>query len=140
MSEERYHTALADLATHIGVPATALAARQELVIDGIAIALAYVDDGLGGAMQGACRIGTQPLPADPPAGLLPLLLQANTLGPATRGATLGLQQSGHLVLASRQPLDQPSARLAQAWRDLAEVSAAWATALDQGLGHPAGPR
>lgn len=140
MSEARYHTALADLAVHIGVDAAALAARQELIIDGAAIALAYVDDGLGGAMQGACRVGAQPLPAEPPAGLLPLLLQANTLGPATRGATLGLQRSGHLVLASRQPLDQPSERLAQAWRDLAEVAAGWATAIDQGLGDSAGPR
>ncbi len=140
MSEARYHAALADLAIHIGVDAPALAERQELVIDGAAIALAYVDDGLGGAMQGACRVGAQPLPAEPPAGLLPLLLQANTLGPATRGATLGLQQSGHLVLASRQPLDLPPERLAQAWRDLAETSTAWAAAIDQGLGHPAGPR
>lgn len=140
MSEERYLAALADLAVNIGVDAQALAARQELIIDGAAIALAYVDDGLGGAMQGACRIGAQPLPADPPATLLPLLLQANTLGPATRGATLGLQQSGHLVLASRQPLDLPADRLAQAWRDLAESSAQWAAAIDQGLGRDAGAR
>lgn len=140
MSEARYHCALADLATHIGLDAPALADRQELVIDGTAIALKYVDDGLGGAMQGACRVAAQSLPADPPASLLALLLQANTLGPATRGATFGLQQSGHLVLASRQPLDLPPERLAQAWRDLAEASSAWAIAIDQGLGHTAGPR
>lgn len=140
MSEQRYHTALADLAHHIGMDGQALGTHQELVIDGAAIALAYVDDGLGGAMEGACRVGGHPLPADPPAGLLPWLLQANTLGPATRGATLGLQQSGHLVLARRMPLDVAPEALARAWRDLAEVSVQWGAAIDQGLGGDAGPR
>lgn len=139
MSEERYHAALADLAHHIGVDGQALAAHQELVIDGTAIALACVNDGLGGAIEGACRVGAQPLPADPPAGLLPMLLQANTLGPATRGGTLGLQQSGHLVLARRLPLDTAPEGLARAWRDLADASVQWAAAIDQGLGDDAGP-
>lgn len=133
MTQERYDIALAELAEDIGLDAAALAKYQELIIDGVAIALSYESDELGGAMQGACYIGTDPVPVDASPALLRVLLQANTLGHSTLGATLGLQRSGRLVLSRREPLDTPPARLAHAWGELADASARWAVALDQGL-------
>lgn len=133
MSQERYEIALAELAQDIGLDAAALAKYQELVIDGIAIAISYEPDEMGGSMQGACYVGTDPLPVDASSDALQLLLQANTLGAATLGATLGLQRSGRLVLSRREPLDAPPARLARAWGELADASTRWAGALEQDL-------
>ncbi|MOA38662.1 Tir chaperone protein (CesT) [compost metagenome] len=86
----------------------------------------------GAAIQAACKIG--PLPAQPPLALLRLLLQANTLGPATGGATLGLQNAADdIVLASVHPLDTPPAALARACRTLVERAAIWAAAVHHPL-------
>ncbi|WP_423455461.1 type III secretion system chaperone [Ottowia sp. VDI28] len=134
MSQERYEIALAELAQDIGLDAAALTQYQELIIDGVAIALSYEPDSMGGSMQGACYVGTEPLPVNAAPELLKLLLQVNTLGPATSGATLGLQRSGRLVLSRREPLDAPPNRLAIAWGELADASARWAEALERGQG------
>lgn len=135
-SDEQYRAALAALALEIGVDAQALAAREELVIDGIAVGLSRVKRAGGDAIQGVCKIGL--LPRQPSVALLRLLLQANTLGRATGGATLGLQHAADdLVLASVHPMDTPPAALARGCRTLVEVVAVWAEALDKGLGQPA---
>lgn len=129
--EEPYRAALAALAFEIGIDAQALAASEELVIDGLPVGLSRVKRAGGDAIQAACKIG--PLPAQPPVALLRLLLQANTLGRATGGATLGLQHAADdIVLASVHPLDTPPAALARACRTLVEVAAIWAVAVDQG--------
>ncbi len=133
MSQERYDLALADLARDIGLDAAALTKYQELVIDEIPIALSYEPDEMGGAMQGACYVGTESISVDASAELLQILLQANTLGPATFRATLGMQRSGRLVMSRRMPLDTPPERLAFALGELADASALWAQALDEGL-------
>ncbi|WP_028605268.1 type III secretion system chaperone [Ottowia thiooxydans] len=133
MTQERYEIALADLAQDIGLDGSALAQYEELVIDGVAIALSYEADEMGGSMQGACYVGTDPLSVDASSNLLRVLLQANTLGAPTLGATLGLQRSGRLVLSRREPLDAPPDRLARVWGELADASARWAIALEEGL-------
>ncbi|MET4580085.1 type III secretion system chaperone [Ottowia thiooxydans] len=133
MTQERYDIALAELAQDIGLDAAALARYEELIIDGVAIALSYEPDEMGGSMQGACYVGTESLPVDASPELLRVLLQGNTLGAPTLGATLGLQRSGRLVLSRREPLDAPPSRLTNAWGELADASARWAEALDQGL-------
>lgn len=130
-SDEPYRAALAALAFEIGVDSQALAAREELVIDGLPVGLSRVKRAGGDAIQAACKIG--PLPAQPSVALLRLLLQANTLGRATGGATLGLQHAAdELVLASAHPLGTPPAALARACRTLVEVAAIWAVVVDQG--------
>ncbi len=130
-SDEQYRAALTALALEITVDAQALAVREELVIDGIAVGLSRVKRAGGDAVQAACKIGL--LPLQPSVALLRLLLQANTLGRATGGATLGLQHAAdELVLASVHPLDTPPAALARACRTLVEVAAIWAVAVDQG--------
>lgn len=133
MTQERYEIALAELAQDIGLDAAALVKFQELIIDGVAIALSYEPDEMGGCMQGACYVGTEPLPVDASSELLRQLLRANCLGPATSGATLGLQRSGRLVMSRREPLDTPPECLARAWGELADTSALWAAAVEQGL-------
>lgn len=134
-SDAPYRAALAALALEIGVDAEALAAREELVIDGVPIGLSRVERAGGIAIQAACKIG--PLPPRPPVALLRLLLQANTLGPATGGATLGLQNAADdMVLASVHPLDTPPAALARACRTLFEVAAIWASALENSQDQP----
>ncbi|MCT9812366.1 type III secretion system chaperone [Acidovorax sp. Be4] len=131
-SDEQYRAALAALALEIGVDAQALAVREELVIDGIPVGLSRVQRAGGDAIQGACKIGL--LPRQPSVALLRLLLQANTQGRATGGATLGLQHAAdELVLASVHPLDTPPAALARGCRTLVEVAAVWAAAVHQPL-------
>ncbi|WP_028604051.1 hypothetical protein [Ottowia thiooxydans] len=129
MSQERYEIALAELAGDFGLDGANLAKYQELIIGGVAIALSYEPDEMGGSMQGACYIGTEALPVNASSDLLQLLLQVNTQGPAT----LGLQHSGRLVLSRREPLDAPPSRLARVWRELAAASNLWADAFEQGL-------
>lgn len=133
MTQERYEIALAEMAQDIGLDAAALTKYQELIIDGVAIALTYEADEMGGSMQGACYVGTEPLPVDASSELLRHLLRANSLGTATSGATLGLQRSGRLVMSRREPLDTPPERLARAWGELADASSRWASAVEQGL-------
>lgn len=129
-SDENYRAALAALALEIGVNAQALTASEELVVDGLAIALSLVERAGGGAIQVACKIG--PLPQQAPLALLRLLLQANTLGATTGGATLGLQHAADdIVLTSAHPLDTPPVALARACRTLVEVAAIWAVALER---------
>ncbi len=134
-SDEPYRAALAALAVDIGVDAQVLAAREELVINGLPVGLSRVERAGGDAIQAACKIG--PLPQQPSVALLRLLLQANMLGAATGGATLGLQHAADdIVLASVHPLDTPPAALARACRTLMEVAAIWAAVLEQGLDQP----
>ncbi len=129
-SDENYRAALAALALEIGLDALALTAREELVVDGLAIALSWVKRAGGGAIQVACKIG--PLPQQAPVALLRLLLQANTLGATTGGATLGLQHAADdIVLASVYPLETPPVALARACRTLVEVAAIWSVALER---------
>ncbi len=133
MSQERYEIALAELAEDIGLDAAGLLTYQELIIDGIAIALSYEPDEMGGTMQAACYVGADTVAVNASSDVLRLLLQVNTQGPATLGATLGLQRSGRMVLSRREPLDSPPDRLARAWGELATASALWADALENGL-------
>lgn len=130
-----YREALAALAVDIGVDPQALAERQELLVDGIVLAFFPVQRAGTPAIQLACKVGS--LPPQPPPSLLRLLLQANTLGAATGGATLGLQHGADdLVLASAHALDTPAPALARACRALTDAAAAWSAALQRGLGQP----
>ena len=133
MSQERYQLALEDFARDVGLDVAALARYQEIVIDEIPIALSYEPDEMGGSIQGACYVGTDPIPVDASIDLLQILLQANTLGAPTGGATLGMQRSGRLVLSRREPLDSPPARLARVWSELSAASTLWAQAFEEDL-------
>lgn len=135
-SHTSYHQALATLALDIGVDPQALAERQELLINGIALAFFPIRRAGVPAMEMACKVG--PLPPRPPLALLQLLLQANTLGAATGGATLGLQHAAdELVLASVHALDTPASALARACRVMAEAADLWIEAVERGLAQPA---
>jgi hypothetical protein len=139
--EERYKVALHDLAVEIGVDTAELIERQELIVDGTSIAFSLANDALGGSVVSACRVG--PLPPNPSAKLMRLILQANTLGDPTLGATFGLQHSGeYLVLARRDALDTPAARLSRACNNLASMASLWTNALSRGLdlAQPDGPQ
>lgn len=132
-SDEQYRDALAALALEIGLDPQDLAAHEQLVMDGVCVQLALVRRLGGVAIRGACKIG--PLPRQPSEALLRLLLQTNTLGEATGGTTVGLQNAADdLVLASAHPLDTPAQALARACRTLAQVAMAWRAALDNGWG------
>jgi len=131
-SEERYTTALHDLAVEIGVNPADLIQRQELIVDETPIAFSFANDALGGSVLSACRVG--PLPPTPPPQLMRLLLQGNTLGEPTRGATVGLQHSGeYLILARRDALDTPATRLSRACNNLAHMASAWTNTITRGL-------
>ena len=129
MTQERYEIALTELAQDIGLDPVALVKYQELIIDGVAIALSFEPDEMGGSIQGACYVGVDSLAENTSSNVLKLLMQANTLGPATGGAALGLQRTGRLVLSRREPLDTPPGRLAQVWGELSDASTRWANAM-----------
>jgi hypothetical protein len=131
-SEEHYTAALHDLAVEIGVDAAEFIERQELIVDGASISFSLAKDTLGGSVISACRVG--PLPANPSPELLRFILQANTLGEPTSGATFGMQHAGeYLVLARHDALDTPAARLSRACNKLASMAAVWTTAITRGL-------
>lgn len=124
-----YHAAIAALALEIGLDPQGLAECEELIIDGIPVAFrASRHAGVQG-MEMACKVGPltqQPLP------VLRLLLQANTLGFITGGATLGLQHGADdVVLASAHPLGTPPAALARACRMLTDIAGTWSAVLQQ---------
>lgn len=130
MADGQYHAALTELAMHAGDEPERLLATQELIIDGVGVNFSFVQDELGGAIQGACLVTT--VIPEKPIELLRVLLQASTLGPSTGGATFGLKsQDTHLILARRMPLDTPPDVCAKAWRDLAESATRWASAIEQ---------
>lgn len=127
-----YHEALAALALEIGLDPGDLAEREELVIDAVAVGFSARRHAGAQGIEMVCKVG--PLPQPPSLSLLRLLLQANTLGFVTAGATLGLQHNADaLVLASLHPLNMPPVALARACRTLAETAAVWLLAIDQGL-------
>lgn len=135
-SHSLYHQALAALALDIGVDPQAFSEYQELLVDGIALAFFPIRRAGVPAIQLACKVG--PLPPQPPLALLRLLLQANTLGAATGGATLGLQHTADdVVLVSAHALDTPAPALARACRLLVEAAGIWMAALERGLAAPA---
>lgn len=130
-----YREALAALALEIGVDPDAFAEREELLVNDVALAFSAVQRTGTPAIQVACRIGS--LSSQPPLPLLRLLLQANTLGAATGGATLGLQQAtDDLVLSSVHALETPAPALARVCRVLVEAATLWTSALERGLGQP----
>ncbi|MCD2511727.1 type III secretion system chaperone [Comamonas endophytica] len=123
---ESYALLLQGLAAQAGLDAGQLLASEEIVIDGVAVALSQA----GACLQCVCEVAQ--LPLEPPQELLHLLLQANTLGAPTRGATLGLLASRDaLVLARRIPLDSSAQLAARTCRDLAAMSVLWAAVLPQ---------
>lgn len=131
-SEERYTAALHDFAVEIGVDAGEFIERQELIVDGTSIAFSLAKDTLGGSIVSACRVG--PLPADPGPELLRFILQANTLGEPTAGATFGMQHAGeYLVLARHDALDTPTAQLSKTCNKLATMASLWTNTITQGL-------
>jgi hypothetical protein len=127
---EQYRAALTALALEVGLDAQDLNKEQTLIVGDVALSLSLTEDTGGGAIQCACKVG--PLPPQSPVSALRLLLQANTLGPSTAGATFGLQHSADdLVLEQRHPLDMPPAALARACRAQAEAALLWAAAIAQ---------
>lgn len=140
--KEQYREALDMLAREIGLDARALAVHDELVVNGVPVVFSLVRRTGAHVVQMACKVG--PLPPHPSLSLLRLLLQANTLGAATGGATLGLQNcADDIVLVSEHPLDTPQVALARACRTLAEMATVWSDALHrsmfESLGTPATP-
>ncbi|KKB64221.1 hypothetical protein WM40_06920 [Robbsia andropogonis] len=129
--DPKYVGALKALALEIGADAEALTACQTLVVGNVILTFSPTEDAGATTIQCACKIG--PLPPEPSIDLLRLLLQANTLGPATAGATFALQLGAdELVLEQRHSVDTPPAMLARACRNQAEAALAWAPALTHG--------
>jgi len=84
----------------------------------------------GEFLQCVCEVGQ--MPPEPAPQLLHVLLQANTLGAPTQGATLGLLSSRDaVVLAKRIALDSSAQRAARTCLDLAAMSILWAAVLPQ---------
>ncbi|MFA5487794.1 MAG: type III secretion system chaperone [Candidimonas sp.] len=132
MSGLDYSSVVKELARHMGLAQIDLQKTPELEIDGVAVALSGGSDAQGAWMQGAALVATlgRHRFSD---RLGELLLQANTLGPATQGATFGMDfNSGHIVLARRLALDTPVRRLAVEWCRLAQAASAWAAAIENG--------
>ncbi len=115
------HAALLEaMAAQAGLDAAELLAQQEIVIDGVVIVLSAAD----AALECVCEVAT--LAREPAPAQWRWLLQANTLGPATWGATLGLLGSPDaLVLGQRVPLDAPVDVAIRTCRDLAAAALAW---------------
>lgn len=123
---DAYLTMLAALATHAGLDAEQLQERQELLIDDTVVVLSRAGD----ALECFCEVAT--FAHEPTAAQWQLLLQANTLGRPTQGATLGLLSSRDaLLLGKRIPLDAPVAVAARACLDLAAMCLAWRVWLSQ---------
>ena len=115
-----YAALLEALAAQAGLDAAELLAQQEIVIDGVVIVLSATD----AALECVCEVAT--LAQEPAPAQWRWLLQANTLGPATRGAALGLLGSRDaLVLGQRVALDAPAAEVLRSCRDLAAAALAW---------------
>lgn len=125
-AHESYEALLRALAAQVGLDAAELLTCEEIVLDGVVVALSRA----GPALQCVCEVGQ--LPPVPTQELLHLLLQANILGWPTRGATLGLLGSRDtLVLAKRIALDSSPQRAAATCRDLAAMALLWAAVLPQ---------
>lgn len=123
---EAYQALLQAFAAQEGLDPAHLLDSEEIVIDGLVVALSHA----GADLQCMCEVA--PLPPHPTEDLLLLLLQANTLGAPTQGATLGLLGSRDtLVLAARIPLDSSAQRVAHTCLDLAAMSVLWAAMLPQ---------
>lgn len=85
-----YVAMLDGLAVQAGLDAAELRAHQEISLDGNVVALSRA----GAALQCVCAV--LQFPPESPPRLLQLLMQANTLGRPTQGATLGLLRSRDL--------------------------------------------
>lgn len=125
-THEAYRALLQAFAEQEGLDPAQLLDSEEIVIDGLVIALSQA----GAALQCMCEVA--PLPLQPTEDLLQLLLQANTLGAPTQGATLGLLGGRDvLVLAKRIPLESSAELVARTCLDLAAMAVLWAAMLPQ---------
>lgn len=132
--QDAYTPMLRAMAAQVGVDAAQLAQSQALFIKGVEVVLSQV----GNALQCACEVAH--LTPQPPAGLLQLLLQANTLGRPTQGGTLGwMRDRGVLVLAKQVPLDAPAALAVRTCLEMAATSKVWAAALSAPIGDTGQP-
>ncbi len=97
---QTYNELIIAFALHVGMDADALAATQEIVIEGLSVGLMYDGDESIGDIVYFTQLGTPP--AHRIASVYKTMLEANNLWVGTGGSTLGIQaDSGCVVLCGR---------------------------------------
>ena len=97
---QTYNELIIAFALHVGMDADALAATQEIVIEGLSVGLLYDGDESIGDIVYFTQLGT-PAPHRI-ASVYKTMLEANNLWIGTGGSTLGIQaDSGCVVLCGR---------------------------------------
>jgi len=137
MSLKTFTDLIEAFAAEVGLDAQALLASQEVVIDGLAIGLAYE-----GGDQFADFIYFVDLGAPPEHRkheAYEMMLQANYLWAGTGGATLGVQpDTGHVILAGRLELEGMTAQSLAALLDVfVDTATFWKSYLADGVAAPA---
>ncbi|HZY20490.1 MAG TPA: CesT family type III secretion system chaperone [Ramlibacter sp.] len=97
---ETYNRVLQSFAEQMGIDPQAFAKTQEVVVDDVAVGLAYEGDEQVGDLLYFTDLGAPQAHRAP--DVHRTLLEANNLWAGTGGATLGLQhETGHVVLCGR---------------------------------------
>ena len=97
---QTYNELISAFALHVGLDADALAATQEVVIEGLSVGLLYDGDESIGDIVYFTNLGAPP--AQRVASVYKTMLEANNLWVGTGGCTLGIQaDSGCVVLCGR---------------------------------------
>ena len=97
---QTYDALINAFALHVGMDAAALAATQEIVIEGLSVGLLYEGDASMGDIVYFTQLGT-PAPQRV-ASVYKTMLEANNLWVGTGGCTLGIQpDTGGVVLCGR---------------------------------------
>lgn len=97
---QSYNELIEAFARHVGMDADALAATQEIVIEGLKVGLLYDGDDSMGDIVYFTQLGAPP--AQRVASVYKTMLEANNLWVGTGGSTLGIQpDTGCVVLCGR---------------------------------------
>lgn len=136
MSQKTYTDLIEAFAAEIGLDAQPLLKTQEVVIDGLAIGLAY--EGNDDFADFVYFVDLGAAPEHRQHEVHERLLQANCLWAGTGGATLGLQpDTGHVILASRLELEGMTAESLAALLDVfVDTAAFWKSYLADGAAEP----
>jgi len=125
-----YEELLTAFASHIGIHAETFVEMQEIVIDDLAIGLAYEQADDRACMTYFANLGR---PAAKRAETVhQTLLEANHMWVGTGGATLGLQQAtGNIIMAGQTSMEDLSPEsLARLLNTFADIASRWKGFID----------
>lgn len=106
---DTYFSFLQELAEYLDLAPDELLATEELVCDGLSVAMTYAGDDEVGDLVFFADLGSAP--PDRQASVYRVLLEANSLWVGTGGATVGVHPgSGNVLLCARLPLEATTAQ------------------------------